>query len=290
MINFSKVVDSPLFGVTQQVLDVRLPIGHSTGGTHTSRANPLRGTLFWDRCMYVMSGISINGGATGGSFTVTVETDAIAGYTALPIARVRLGPNSTGTVVMDSLHRSAGSPVPTHLNIDQTVANAGTTQAGSFVVHCVAKQYRGVLGTQGAKSAEHILQGSLAGNQSATSAGGDFTTDTTLVVGITDTSIGMGRMRLWDAAMFWAIAGSTITGTWEVDIVGTVGGRTVTIATTGTTGNIATIGDKFALANAAYGQCVNPTRVIVTEVNAGTINALEVVGIAKSGRGSMAKS
>ena len=102
-------------------------------------------------------------------------------------------------------------------------------------------------------------------------------------------SIGMGRMRLWDNAMFWAIAGSTLTGTWEVDIVGTVGGRTVTIATSGTTGNIAATGDKFALANAAYGQCVNPTRIIVTEVSAGTINALEVIGIAKSGRGSLAK-
>ena len=290
MLNFSKVVEAHIFGVSQQIGDVRLPIGDSDSDTHTSKANPLRGTLFWDRCMYVMTGISINGGATGGSFTVTVETDAIRGYTALPIARTRLGPLSTGTLVMDSLHRSAGSPVPTHLRVDQTVANAGSTQAGSFQVHCVAKQYRGVLGTQGARTSERILQGSLAGNQAATSAAGDFTTDTTLVIGTTDTSIGMGRMRLWDAAMFWAICGSTITGTWEVDIVGTVGGRTVSIATSGTTGNIATVGDKFALANAAYGQCVNPTRIIVTEVSAGSIAALEVVGIAKSGRGSLAKS
>ena len=289
MLNFSKVVETPIFGVTQQFSDVRIPIGFSTGDAHTSIANPLRGTLFWDRCMYVMTGISVNGGATGGSFTVTVETDALRGYTALPIARTRLGPNSTGTLVMDSLHRSAGSPVPTHLQVTDTIT-AGATQAASFVVHAIAKQYRGVLGTQGAATSERILQGSLAGNQAATSTGGDFTTDTTLVIGITDTNIGMGRMRLWDNAMFWAIAGSTITGTWEVDIVGTVGGRTVTIATSGTTGNIATIGDKFALANAAYGQCVNPTRVIITETTAGTINALEVVGIAKSGRGSLAKS
>lgn len=288
MINFSKVVETAIFGVSQQINDVRLPMGFSTGGTHTSISNPLRGTLFWDQCTYVLAGVSVNGGATGGSYTITVETDALRGYTALPIARTRLGPNSTGRIVMDNLHRSAGSPMPTHLNIDDTIT-AGATQAVSFTVHAIAKQYRGVLGTQGAATSERILQGSLAGNQSATSTGGDFTTDTTLVIGITDTNIGMGRMRLWDKAMFWAIAGSTVTGTWEVDIVGRVGGLTVTIATTGTTGNIAATGNKFALANAMYGQAINPTHVIVTEVGAGTINALEVIGIAKSGRGSLAK-
>jgi hypothetical protein len=274
--------------VTQQFSDVRMPIGDSESDTHTSFANPLRGTLFWDRCQYILSGVSVNGGATGGSFTVTIETDAIRGYTALPIARVRLGPNSTGRIVMDSLHRSAGSPLPTHLEILDTIT-AGATQALSFQVHVLAKQYRGVLGSQGARTSERILQGSLAGNQAATSTGGDFTADTTLIVGISDTNIGMNRMRLWDNAMFWAIAGSTITGTWDVDVVGTCAGGTFTIATSGTTGNIAATGNKFALANATYGQAVNPTRVIVTEVTVGTINALEVVGLAKSGRGSLAK-
>ena len=67
MLNFSKIVESQLFGVTAQIDDVRLPIGFSAAGTHTSKANPLRGTLFWDQCMYVMTGISVNGGATGGS-------------------------------------------------------------------------------------------------------------------------------------------------------------------------------------------------------------------------------
>lgn len=289
MMNFGKVKEMRLWGVTAQFSDVRMPIGDSAAGTHTSFANPLRGTLFWDRCMYVLSGVTVNGGATGGSFTVTIETDAIRGYTALPIARVRLGPNSTGRIVMDSLHRSAGSPMPTHLEILDTIT-AGATQALSFQVHALAKQYRGVLGTAGAATSERILQGSLAGNQAATSTAGDFTTDTTLVVGTTDTAIGMNRMRLWDHAMFWAIAGSTVTGTWEVDIVGTCAGGTFTIATSGTTGNISATGNKFALANATYGQAVNPTRIIVTEVSAGTINALEVVGIAKSGRGSLAKS
>src|SRR5262245_60823264 len=166
-----------------------MPIGTSTGGTFTSAVNPLRGTLFWDRCMYVMTGISVSGGATGGSFTVTVETDALAGYTALPIARLRLGPNSTGTLVMDSLHRSAGSPMPTHLFVDQTVASPGLSQSGSFTVWALAKQYRGVLGTAGGqKTSEHILQGSLAGDQRATSANGDFTDDTTLIIGRTDTN------------------------------------------------------------------------------------------------------
>lgn len=288
MLNFGKVKEVRLWGVTAQFNDVRLPIGDSAGNAHTSRPNPLRGTLFWDRCTYVLSGVSVNGGATGGSFTVTIETDAIRGYTALPIARVRLGPNSTGRIVMDSLHRSAASPLPTHLNIDSTIT-AGSTQALSFAVHAFAKQYRGVLGTAGSGSAERVLQGSMAGDQRATSTGGDFTADTTLFVGTTDTAIGMGRMRLWDNAMFWAIAGSTVTGSWEVDVVATTNGGTVTIATTGTTGNITTTGDKFALANAMYGQALNPSRIIVTEVGAGTINGLEVVGLAKSGRGSLAK-
>jgi hypothetical protein len=287
MLNFGKVKETRLWGVTAQFSDVRMPIGDSAADTHTSFPNPLRGTLFWDRCQYILSGVTVNGGATGGSYTITIETDALRGYTALPIARVRLGPLSTGRIVMDSLHRSAGSPMPTHLNIDSTIT-AGATQALSFQVHCFAKQYRGVLGSGGGTS-ERILQGSLAGNQAATSAAGDFTTDTTLTIGITDTNIGMGRMRLWDNAMFWAIAGSTVSGTWEVDVVGRCAGGTFTIATSGTTGNISATGNKFALANATYGQAINPSHVIVTEVSAGTINALEVIGIAKSGRGSLAK-
>lgn len=290
MLNFSKVVEAQLWGVTAQIADVRMPIGFSAGSTHTSKMNPLRGTLFWDQCVYILSGVSVNGGATGGSFTVTVETDALKGYTALPIARVRLGPNSTGRIVMDSLHRSSGSPLPTHLNIDSTLGAPGNTQTVSLAVHVVAKQYRGVLGTQGQGTAERVLQGSLAGDQRATVTLGDFTDDTTLVLGRTDTNIGMGRMRLWDNAMFWAVAGSTVSGTWEVDVVGTCAGGTVTIATTGTTGNISATGNKFALANAMYGQAITPTHVIVTEVSAGTINALDVVGIAKSGRGSMGKA
>jgi hypothetical protein len=240
--------------------------------------------------MYVLTGVSVGGGATGGSFTVTVETDALAGYTALPIARATLGPISPGVVVMDNLHNSASSPLPTHLNIDATIGAPGSTQSVRFQCHAIAKQYRGVLGTQGTASAERILQGSLAGNQRATSTAGDFTADTTLVIGTTDTNIGMGRMRLWDNAMFWAIAGSTITGTWDVDVVSHVGGTTVSIARTGAAGTITATGDKVALASNFYGQSPNPSRVIVTEVSAGTINALEVVGIAKSGRGSMAKS
>lgn len=289
MMNFGKVVEARLWGVTSQFSDVRMPIGDSVSDTHTSFRNPLRGTLFWDRCTYVLTGVTVNGGATGGSYTVTIETDALRGYTALPIARVRLGPNSTGRIVMDSLHRSAGSPLPTHLNIEDTIT-AGATQALSFQVYAIAKQYRGVLGTRGNATSERVLQGSLAGNQAATSAAGDFTADTTLVLGRTDTNIGMGRMKLWDNAMFWAIAGSTVTGTWEVDIVGRIGGFTVSMATSGTTGNISAVGNKFALANSMYGQAILPTHVIVTEVSAGTINALEVIGIAKSGRGSMSKS
>lgn len=283
MMNFGKVVEARLWGVTTQIGDLRLTVGDSSGGTFTSRANPLRGTLLWDRCMYVLTGVSVGGGATGGSFTVTIETDAIAGFTALPIARATLGPLSPTTVVMDSLHQSAASPLPTHIDINQTVANAGSTQAVRFQCHAVAKQYRGVLGTAGSRTSERILQGSMV--TIATSSA-----DTTFILGTSDTNLGMNRMRLWDTALFWGVAASTITGTWDYDVIGRVGGTTVTIASTGVGGALATQGDKVALANNFYGQAVNPTQVILTEVTAGTIQITDLVGIAKSGRGSMSKS
>ena len=153
MINFGKVVDARVWGITTQIDDVRLPIGDYTGGTHTSKHNPLRGTLLWDRCLYVLTGVSVGGNATGGSFTVTVETDAISGYTALPIARAVLGPISPWTVVMDSLHHAPCSPVPTHLNINATIASPGSTQSVRLQCHAIAKQYRGSLSTQGKERA-----------------------------------------------------------------------------------------------------------------------------------------
>ncbi|HAM41095.1 MAG TPA: hypothetical protein DCP69_07090 [Candidatus Omnitrophica bacterium] len=279
MINFGKVKDVRVWGITTQIADCRLPVGDSTGGTFTAAVNPLGGTLFWDRCLYVLQGVSVGGGATGGSFTVTVETDALAGYTALPIARAVLGPISPTRVVMTNVHNSASSPMPTHINIDATLGAPGSTQSVRFQCYAIAKQYRGVLGTQGSRTSERILQGSLVAITTSSA-------DTTFILGRTDTDLGMGRMRLWDNAMFWAIAGSTITGTWDVDIVGRVGGGTVSIATTGTTGLLATQGNKFPCISQIGGQAINPTQVILTEVTAGTIEIADVVGIAKSGRGS----
>lgn len=282
MINFGKVVDARVWGITTQIDDCRLPIGDSSGGTFTGKANPLRGTLLWDQCLYILTGVSVGGNATGGSFTVTIETDAIAGYTALPIARATLGPISPTTVVMDNLHHAPCSPVPTHLNINATIATPGSTQSVRLQCHAIAKQYRGALSTQGNKTAERVLQGSFVGPA-------QYTTDTTMVLGITDTNIGMGNMRLWDNAMFWFISGATTTGTWDADMIGTIGGKTVSIASTGAAGTMTAIGDKLALVNNFYGQAVNPTHVIITEVSAGTLSSGEVVGIAKSGRGSMGK-
>ena len=281
MINYGKVVDARVWGITTQIDDVRLPIGDSTGGTHTSRPNPLRGTLLWDQCLYVLTGVSVGGGATGGSFTVTIETDALAGYTGLPIARATLGPVSPTTVVMDSLHHAPCSPMPTHLNINATITTPGSTQSVRLQCHAIAKQYRGSLSTQGNKTAERVLQGSLCGPAA-------YTVDTTLVLGSTDTNIGMGNMRLWDNAMFWVI-GTTITGTWDADVVGRVGGATVTIASSGAAGTLTSSVEIAPLVNNFYGQAINPTHVIITEVSAGTLSTGEVVGIAKSGRGSMGK-
>ena len=277
-IQFAKVVEAQLWGVTAQNSDIRFAMGNSAGGTFVAKANPLRGTLFWDDCCFVLTGVSAAGGATGGSYTVTIETNAIAGYTALPIARATIGPNTARTVVMDNLHHCKGSPMPTTLFIDQTATGGGL----SLQAHCIAKQYRGALGMQGNKTAERILQGSLVSPAA-------ITADTTFILGATDTDLGMKHMRLWDAAMFWLILGSTTTGTWDADIIGRVGGSTVTIATTGAAGAGSAQGDKIALTNNFYGQAFTPTQVIITEVNAGSAEIVDVVGIAKSGRGSMGK-
>lgn len=286
-LSFGKVLDVRIAGFTAINSTQRVKLGDysgATAGTATVGANPLRGTLYWDDCMYVITKASVAGGATGGSYTITIETDALSGalgYTGLPIASVTIGPNSTATggIVIDNTHNSKGSPVPTHIQVTQ-----GATGVCTFDVHAIAKQYRGVLGTAGNKTSERILSGSIMKSVP------NLTTAMTYYIGTTDTDLGMGRMRLWDSAMFWAVAGSTITGTWDVDLIGKVGGVTTTLASTGTAGTLTTIGDKKVLANNFYGQCANPVQLIVTEVGAGGIAGLDVVGIAKSGRGSMAKS
>lgn len=285
---FDKAVEARLWGVTNQNADLRVTVGDSSGGTFTGRANPLRGTLLWDRCMYVLTGVSVAGGATGGSYTVTIETDAVVGYTGLPIARAAIGPLTPGVVVMDNLHNSPGSPLPTHIFIDQTATGGGIW----FQSHALARQYRGTLSTPGVNTAERVLQGTMllgrSGGGFADSRG--MTEDATFTLGTTGSALGLNKMRLWDTAFFWAVAGVSIAGTHDVDIVGRVGGNTVTIATTGVGGALNVAGEKLAVANNFYGQTPNPTQIIWTEVTAGGVSDARVVMVAKSGRGSQAKS
>jgi len=292
---FDKVVATRLFGVTTQVTDLRLAIkGDSAGGTLTASPNPLRGTLVWDRAMFVLKKVSVAGGATGGSYTITLETDAVKGYTGLPIARASgLGPNSKAQVIMTNLHQSSGAPLPTHVFIDQTAAGGGIT----CECHVIAKQYRGSLSTPGAASAERVLQGTMVVGGSVSGGyfkdGRGFTEDTTLVIGTSATNLGMNRMRLWDNAFFWAVQGVSANGTHDVDIIATIDGTTFSIASTGTAA-LDIAGDstsyRVALANNFYGLCPNPSQIIWTEVGAGGVSDARVVMLAKSGRGSLAKS
>jgi hypothetical protein len=287
---FDKTVDTWLYEAVLVNSSQRMALGPKLSGATqatvtTARANPLRGTLLWDEAMYVITGVTVAGGATGGSYTITLETDAVMGYTALPIASVTLGPNHVNgaAIIMDNVHKCPGSPLPTHVQITQ-----GSTGLCHFTINAIAKQYRGVLGTAGNRTSERVLQGSMLGDATPATPS-TITTDTTFYIGRTDTDIGMGKMRLWDNAFFWAIGNSAVTGTWDVDIVGKVGGATCTLASTGTAGTITTLAHKKPLINKFYGCMANPTQVIVTEVSAGTIAGLEVVGIAKGGRGTAAK-
>lgn len=285
---FEKVVSARIWGVTAQNSDLRMTVGDSSGGTFTRRTHPLKGTLLWDRCMYVLQNVSVAGGATGGSYTVTIETDALTGYTGLPIARVTLGPNSPTTVVMDNLHQSPASPLPTHLNIDQTAAGAMT-----LTCDVVAKQYRGTLGTPGANTSERILQGNMLEPSMSNVGGAGIAADVTFATdGTSFSGRGMRRMQLWDTALFWGVIGGTNAGTHDIDIVSTIGGATVSIATTGTGGALDIAGDsashRVAIANSFYGQCPRPSAIIWTQTTAG-VSGPAVVMLAKGGRGSLAK-
>lgn len=293
---FEKVVETQIWGVTVQNSELRTVTGDSTGGTFTGRINPLRGSLMWDRCMFVLQDVVVAGGATGGSYSITIETDAVIGYTGLPIARVTgVGPESNTTIIMDNLHQSPSSPLPTHLFIDQTATGGGLT----LTCHVIAKQYRGDFGVAAQGSAERIAQGTmLAGNSSTVDFSGDegISADTTFTIGTSGSLVGMNRLRLWDNAMFWAVqndlAGGAI-GTHDVDIVATIGGNTVSIATTGTGGALDIVADstshRVAIPNSYFGLCPRPSTIIWTEVDAGGVSDPRIVFIAKAGRGSLAK-
>ena len=290
---FTKVTETRLWGVTSQNSDTRITMGDSSAGTFTGRANPLRGTLIWDDCTYVLTGVAVAGGATGGSYTVTIETDAVVGYTGLPIARVSaIGPNSPAQIVLTNMHNSPGSPLPTHIFIDQTATGGALT----FQCYSMAKQYRGTLGTPGLNTSERVIQGTMLRGASFT--GGPFTDsrgmteDATFTLGTTGTDLGMRRMRLWDRAFFWAQAGNSVAGTHNVDIIATLGGATFSVAgtTTGTAGVLDAANERLPLASYLGGMSPNPTAIIWTEVTAGGISDARVIVLAKSGRGSLAKS
>jgi len=285
---FDKVKETRIFGVTTQNSDVRLSIGDSSAGTFTRFTNPLRGTILWDHCMYVLTGVAVAGGATGGSYTVTLQTDALSGYTGLPIASATLGPNSLARIVMDNLHNSSSSPLPTHLFIDQTATGGGI----SLQCHALAEQYRGAFGTAISRTSERVIQGNLirgtsTGGQFASDRG--FVADATVTLGTSGTNLGMARLRLWDTVHYWVVAGNSLSGTHDVNIVGRVGGNTTIIATTGAAGALTAAGQKLAIASNFYGQSPNPTQIIWDTVGAGGVSDARVVVLAKSGRGSLAK-
>lgn len=290
---FTKVVEARLWGVTTQNSDLRFTVGDSAAGTFTGRVNPLKGTLVWDECVYVLTGVVVAGGATGGSYTITIETDAVVGYTGLPIARVvGIGPNSPAQIVLTNMHNSAGSPLPTHMFIDQTATGGGIT----LQCYAMAKQYRGTLGTPGINSSERVIQGTLI--RGASFAGGPFTDsrgmteDATFTLGTSGNDLGMRRMRLWDKAFYWAQAGNSVAGTHNVDIIATIGGATFSVAgtTTGTAGVLDAANERLPLFSNLGGASPNPTAIIWTEVSAGGISDARVVVLAKSGRGSQAKN
>lgn len=290
---FSKVVETRLWGFTSQNSDVRLTVGDSSGGTFTGRANPLRGTLVWDEAMFVLTKVAVAGGATGGSYTITLETDAVVGYTGLPIAGVSaVGPNSPGRIVLTNLHRSPGAPLPTHIFVDQTATGGAIT----FECWALAKQYRGTLGTPGLNTSERVIQGTMI--RGASYAGGPFTSgagfidDETVQVGNSFSDLGMRRIRLWDRAFYWVQAGNSISGTHDADIIATVDGLTFTVASTvGVNGGpLSAANERLPLQSNFFGQSPNPSALIWTEVSAGGVSDARVILLAKTGRGSLAKS
>jgi hypothetical protein len=244
----------------------------------------------WDKAMYVLQNVAVAGGASGASYVVTIETDAVAGYTGLPIARsATLGGDSPSTIVLDNLHQSPASPLPTHMFIDQTAAGGGIT----LTCDVIAKQYRGTFGTAGAKTSERVLQGvMIRGNSSTPDFSGDegFNASVTFTLGTSGSLMGLNRLRHWDNALFWAVAGNTQNGGYDIDIISSVGGNTVSVATTGTGGALDAGDEKIAIANNFYGQCPNPSAIIWTESSAGDgISDVSIVMLAKSGRGGLAK-
>ena len=294
---FDKVVEAQGWSITNQNSSARLTMGNSAGGTFTSKPNPLKGTLVWDDCFYVLQGVSVAGGATGGSYTVTLETDAVVGYTGLPIAASGvIGPLTKQTVLLSNLHQSPGSPLPTHLNIVQTATGGGIW----FTCEMVAKQYRGTLATPGLNTSERIIQGNLV--RGASFAGGKFVSgkgfvadETVSLTGNSASDLGMRRMRLYDRAFYWVVGGNSRSGSHDISILGKAPASGVTFIIASTTGTSAGTGltaatRVSALGSLLFGASPNPTAIIWDTIAAGGVSDARVVVLAKTGRGSLAKS
>lgn len=286
---FDKSVKARIAGVTNQntTLDALNALGDSTGNAFTAIVNPLRASRFWDTCAFVMTGISVAGMATGGSYTVTLYTNAIAGYTGLPVASLTgIGPNSPKSLVMTNSHQAKCAPLPTHFLVTQTAAGGGLW----FQLHANAKQYRGTLSNSGSRSSERVLEGTMMNSEKVLATNdNDINSSSTFTLSATGASgsyAGLDKMDIWDNAVYWVVAGETISGTHDVTMVGTIGGVTFPIATTGTGGALNVAGEKLALASNVYGCSPKPTAILWTVASAGGTSSARVVVAAKSGRGS----
>lgn len=265
----------------------------STGGDSTGRnvANPFRGTLYWDSMNFYLTGASQTAGT---SFVIQVETDAIKGHTGLVIAGISTSTGGTsGFLRIPNLHKTPGSPIPTHLNVIRTVGTSGTI---TFELWAQGKATRGNLSTSGGagRGGDRVLQGNMfdsAINLSADALTADATF--TLTAGGASANFqGLDKMSLWEHTNFWLVGGATTTGSWQAAIVGTINGVTYVIAETtakklnGTSDAASYPNPVVPLEHYYSGVCPRPTSVIITEVDTGGISNCRVVMVAKSHKGT----
>lgn len=284
--SYEKVVYGRLCGVSVQDSTVLLPVGGQSGGTGVlSPPNLMSGALMWDRACYILTGVAVAGGATGGSYTVQLVSSAISGYTELPVCNtVTLGPNSPVRTVLTNSHNSPCTLMPTHLRITQTATGGGL----DLQLIAMGKQYRG--SARNKRGMGSRVQVSRLYSTNAAYGGLGLSVDTTVAMtagGASANFGGLDAMALWDNAIYYVIAGETIAGTHDVDVIGTLtDGVTYQIATTGTGGALNVAQEKLPLTNNFFGASPRPSHIIWTEVNAGGVSDSHVIVIAKSGRGS----
>ena len=283
---YEKMVSGRLLGVSAQDSTVKLPVGGQSGTTNLlSPPNLMSNSLMWDNVCYVITETAVGGGATGGSYTVQLISDAISGYTELPVCNtITLGPNSPVRTVLVNAHSSSCTILPTHARITQTAAG-GTLQ---FQLWAMAKQSRGSARSRSGRGTR-VQVAKLYGTNAAYGGKG-LSEDTTVTItagGASANFGGLDAMALWDNALFYVIAGETIAGTHDVDVIGTLtDGVTYQIATTGTAGALNAANEKLPLTSTFFGSCPRPSHIIWTETTAGGVSDAHVIVIAKSGRGS----